>query len=161
LLHRHRYCFAESHRAHAGTSGLPSPYGGAFCRLSSSVGLPSNETVNATDSEVVKLGGLSSEQLLGGNLCALLLYSLISSWQHLWTNTQDNRLQAVKSCVLVWHSSSFMLTCLQIRHSCLTRMHLLQGAHIYSYTVWCARGRSAHILTNAKRLMVRECCLAF
>jgi hypothetical protein len=108
------------------------------------MGLLSNETVNATASEVFKLGGLSSEQLLSGNFCTLVLYSLISSWQHLWTNTQDNRLQAVKPCVLVWHSSSFdrkeevMLTCLQIRHSCLTHMLLLQGATIYTYTVWCA-----------------------
>jgi hypothetical protein len=50
--------------------------------------------------------GLSSEQPLGGNLCALLLYSLILSWQDLWTNTQDDRFQSMKPCVPMWQSCS-------------------------------------------------------
>jgi hypothetical protein len=84
------------------------------CWAFGSVGLVGNETANAEASEAVFLRGLSSEQPLGGNLCALILYSLISSWQDMWTNT----LQSVKPCALLWQSVSFireeeiMLTCL-------------------------------------------------
>jgi hypothetical protein len=33
---------------------------------------------------------------LGGNASGLLIYSLISSWQDIWTNTQHNKLQSVQ-----------------------------------------------------------------
>jgi hypothetical protein len=73
------------------------------------------------------------------NLCFVMFVfyfftSLISLWQDVWTNTQDNKLQSVKPCVPMWHSFSsirneeIMLTCLWIRHNCLTHMHLLQLA---------------------------------
>jgi hypothetical protein len=64
----------------------------------------------------------------------LLLYFLISLWEDIWTNTQGNKLQSVKPCVQVWHAFSsirkeeIVLTCLRIRHNCLTHMHLLQLA---------------------------------
>jgi hypothetical protein len=44
------------------------------------------------------LGGLSSEQPLGSNLCALLFQSLLSSWQDVCTNAQGNKLQYIVWC---------------------------------------------------------------
>jgi hypothetical protein len=77
-----------------------------------------NESINAKASEDVFLGGLSSEHPLHHNPCALFIYILILSWQDVWTNTEDNKLQSVQPYVLVWQSFSsikkqqVMLTCL-------------------------------------------------
>jgi hypothetical protein len=98
------------------------------------VGIPYSETASGAARKAVFLVCFSSGQTLGGNLYALLLYSLISSWQDLCTNTQDNKLEAVQPCVQVWQSFScirkqeIMLTCPWIRHICLTHILVLQGA---------------------------------
>jgi hypothetical protein len=90
------------------------------------------------------------------------MYSLISSCQDMWTSTQDNKLQSVKPCVPVWlpfdsiRKDELMLTCLRIRHSCPTHMHLLQVApHFLLHNVVCplqfhTSWRCANVLTNAK-----------
>jgi hypothetical protein len=99
-----------------------------------SVDMLGNEPANTETSEAVFLGGLSLEQPLSHNPCALLVYILILSWQDMSTNTEDNKFQSVQPCILVWQSFSsirkqkVMLTCLQIMRNCLTHMWLLQGA---------------------------------
>jgi hypothetical protein len=52
----------------------------------------------------------------------------------MWTDTEDNKMQSVQPCILVWQSFSsirkeeIMLTCLRIRHNCLMHMGLLQSS---------------------------------
>lgn len=123
---------------------LPSPHGGAFCWLFVLVDMLANEPTNIETSEAVSLGGLASEQHLHHNPCALLLSILILSWQDARTDTENNILQLLQPCVLVWQSFSsirkreVMLTCLEIRHNCLT-----QGAPM-SASTQCGEPTTAH-----------------
>jgi hypothetical protein len=66
--------------------------GSAFCWASISVNMISNAPANTEASEAVFLGGLSSEQALCQNPCALDIYILILSWQDVWTNTEDKKI---------------------------------------------------------------------
>jgi hypothetical protein len=64
---------------------------------------------------------------------AFLHRAVISSWQDEWTNTQGNKLRAVKPSVRVWTSSfrsirrdEVIRTRLRIGHTHLTSGHLLR-----------------------------------
>jgi hypothetical protein len=64
------------------------------------------------------LGVCQQNSLWVLNVSGLLLYSQVTSWQDLWSNTQDNKLQLVQPCIPVWQLFSFikeeeiMLACL-------------------------------------------------
>jgi hypothetical protein len=102
--------------------------------------------------------GMSSEQPLGRNLCALLLYSLILSWQGMWT-TPDNKLHSLQPCVQVCQTLSsvreegIVHKHLQIRHISLTHVHMLQGAPTPGSTQCGVPLTGLHIW--------KECCMVF
>jgi hypothetical protein len=82
---------------------LPPPYGDAFCWVTISVDMIGNEPANTETNEAVFLGGLSSEQPLCRNPCALLVYILILSWQDISTDTKDSKLHSLQP--LFWCGS--------------------------------------------------------
>jgi hypothetical protein len=108
----------------------------------------SNTHANTKSSEAVFLGGLSSEQPLRRNPCALSLYILILSWQDVWVDSGDSKFASVRTFILVWQpfrsirKEEIMLAWLRIRHNCLT---VAMCPHVCFYTVWCAHYHLAHL----------------
>jgi hypothetical protein len=114
------------HRLRAGKSVV-------FCWIPGHSGLPGNEAADAAAKSAALHGPLASDRAFGSDVSAFLHRAVISSWQDKWTNTQGNKLRAVKSSVRVRNSFSFIrrdeviLTRLRIGHSRLTNGHLLRG----------------------------------
>jgi hypothetical protein len=114
--------------------------------------------LHAATSEAVFFGSLSAEQPLGGNISGLLLYCLILSLQDLWSNTQDNKLQLVQPCCLVWQLSASLgrrKLCLHA-FECWPDIFLCckVSPHLLLHNVVCplqfyTSGRSAYVLRKA------------